>query len=342
METTTSSQNFSRGEALIISRTPLRLTLGGGGTDLPSYYTRFGGFVLSIAINKYVYLVVKRRFERSLRISYSTTEIRNSIEDISHPIVREALKLLNLKEYLEIVSIGDMPSQSGLGSSGSFTVGLLNSLYTYVGGSVSPEELAQKACYINMERLKEPSGKQDEYVAAFGGFICLDIDKTGRVTISRPNTSPDVMSELGSHLLFFYTGQLRSASEVLKSQQTAVENSEMIAIESFHKIKEIGLKVKKALEAGDLAEFGYLQHEHWLAKKGTSSKVSSSFIDQCYELGLKNGALGGKIMGAGGGGFLMFYCNNNRNKIRKAMVGKGLEEVRFGFEPEGSKIIVNF
>ena len=326
---------------MIISRTPMRLTLGGGGTDLPSYYSRFGGFVVSAALDKYIYLIVKRRFDREVRVSYSITEIVNSVDDIKHLVVRETLKLLGLEDHLEIVSVADTPSRAGLGSSGSFTVGLLHALHAFTGKNPSPRELAEEACRINMEMLGQPSGKQDEYVASLGGFICLDIDKAGSVTVSRLGVKPDVASELEKNLLFFYTGFRRDASEVLQSQKAAVERSETEALEAFHRIKEIGFEAKKTLESGDLREFGRLQHEHWLAKKGTSEKVSSSLIDKWYELGLENGALGGKIMGAGGGGFLMFYCEDGRDRIRKAMASEGLEEARFGFEPTGSKIIIN-
>jgi len=315
--------------------------LGGGGTDLPSYYSKFGGFVVSSAIDKYVYLVVKRRFEEEVRLSYSITEIVDAVDRIQHPIVREALRLLGLRDHLEIVSIGDVPSKTGLGSSGSFTVGLLHALHMYSGKNPSRQKLAEEACRINMELLKEPSGKQDEYVSSFGGFVCLNIGREGRVKVSPLRIPAEAVSELENNLLFFYTGIKREASDVLKDQQSAVERDEAGSVEPMHRIKEIGFGVRRALERGDITEFGKLQHEHWLTKRSLSPKMSNPLIDRWYRMGLESGAIGGKIMGAGGGGFLMFYCEDSRDRVRKAMVGEGLEEVRFRLGSEGSKIIIN-
>jgi len=328
-------------DSMIISRTPLRLTLGGGGTDLPSYYSRFGGFVVSTALSKYIYLVVKRRFEREVRVSYSTTEIVEDVGQIRHPIVREALKMLGLGAHLETVSIGDVPWRTGLGSSGSFTVGLLNALHAYMGQNGSKQELAEEACRIEMEILGEPCGKQDPYIASFGGFVCMKIDRSGNVEVKRLRIRPDVAVELERNLLFFYTGFQRRASDVLRSQSSAIDSDEDRALDAMHEIRRIGHDVKKALEGGDISRFGELQHEHWEAKRSISSKMSNPQINRWYEIGLKNGASGGKIMGAGGGGFLMFYCENGRDAIRKAMAREGLREVRFGLGAEGSKIVLN-
>jgi len=328
-------------DSMIISKTPLRLTLGGGGTDLPSYYSKFGGFVISTALDRYIYLFVKRRFEGEIRVSYSITEIAKDVDEIKHPVVRESLKLLGVKSHLEIVSIGDIPSKTGLGSSGSFTVGLLNALHSYKGDNHSRQELAEEACHIEMEKLKEPSGKQDPYIASFGGFTCLKISRNGEVEVERLKIPNNVARELENNLLFFYTGFARNASEVLQSQKSAIEGDGEKALDSMHRIKEIGFQVKHALEHGELTEFGRLQHEHWLAKKSVSTKMSNPFIDKWYKIALENGAVGGKIMGAGGGGFLMLYCENGRDKIRKAMAGEGLREVIFRLGVEGSKIIVN-
>lgn len=328
-------------DSIVISRTPLRLTLGGGGTDLPSYYTRFGGHVISTALDKYVYLAVKKRFESEIRLSYSTTEIVKNVEEIYHPVVREALKAIGLVNHLEIVSIGDIPSKTGLGSSGSFTIGLLHALHAYRGDHPSRQELADEACHIEMEILKEPSGKQDPYIASFGAFTCLNIDKNGGVEVKSLEISTDAARELENNLLFFYTGFQRDAKEVLANQGSAIERDEERALESMHRIKEIGFKVKRALESGDIAEFGRLQHEHWIAKRSVTEKMSNPLIDKWYALALKNGAMGGKIMGAGGGGFLMFYCENGRDSVKKAMAAEGLTEVRFRLGVEGSKIILN-
>lgn len=325
---------------MIISKTPLRLTLGGGGTDLPSYCSKYGGFVVTSALNNYIYLMVKRRFEENIKVSYSVTEIVKSIDDIRHSVVREALRLLELKSQLEIVSVGDVPAETGLGSSGSFTVGLLHALHAFKKENISHQKLAEDACRLEIEILREPCGVQDPYVAAFGGFICLDIARDGRVNVSPLRMSDDAVRELEGNLLFFYTGIKRSASLVLQDQGKSIENDGK-ALEAMHSIKEIGFKVKHALENGDLTEFGQLQHEHWVTKKCTSSQIANGPIDKWYDRALKNGAIGGKLMGAGGGGFLMFYCENGRDKLRKAMAEEGLKEVDFGFEREGSKIIIN-
>jgi len=328
------------GDAFIVCRTPLRLTLGGGGTDLPSYYSRFGGFVVTSSLDKYIYVVVKRRFEEEVRVSYSITEIVNDVNDIRHPVVREALKLLGIDKHLEIISIADVPSRTGLGSSGSFTVGLLHALHAFKGENPSRYELAEEACHLEMDILREPCGKQDQYIAAFGGFKCLNIDRDGRVEVEDLKISEECRRELESNLLFFYTGILRDSSEVLREQKERIESSGDV-LEAMHKIKEIGFKVKKALEEGDLAEWARLQHEHWMAKRGTAKSMTTSIIDKWYMLGIENGALGGKLMGAGGGGFLMFYVENNKNRVRKVMAGEGLREVRFGFSMDGSKIMIN-
>lgn len=325
---------------MIISKTPLRLTLGGGGTDLPSYYSKFGGFVVTSSIDKYVYLIVKPRFEEEVRVSYSITEIVKSVDEIRHPVVREALRLLGLNSHLEIVSIADAPSKAGLGSSGSFTVGLLHALHALKGENPSKRELAEEACRLEMDVLKEPCGKQDQYIAAFGGFICLEIDRNGHVDVQPLRISEEAIRELENNLLFFYTGVQRDSFTVLMEQQKALK-SEDEALEAMHRIKDIGLRVKKALEDGDLTEFGRLQHEHWMSKRRTAKAMSSDLIDKWYWLGIESGAIGGKLMGAGGGGFLMFYVESDKNRVRKAMAREGLREVRFGFSSEGSKIIIN-
>ena len=326
---------------MIVSKTPLRLTLGGGGTDLPSYSDEYGGFVVTSAINKYIYLVVNRRFEAPVRASYSITEIVYPIDDIKHPVIREVLKLLNLQSNLEIISIAEVPSKTGLGSSSCFTVGLLHALHTYKDEFLSRQTLAEEACSVQMKILKEPCGFQDTFIAAFGGFICLNIDKNGRVEVSHLRIHDEVMRELENNLLFFYTGIERSSTSVLQDQAANVKRDGSKALDAMHQIKDIGYKVKNALENGDLSEFGRLQDEHWQVKKATSGTISNERIDCWYEQGLKNGALGGKLIGAGGGGFLMFYCDNGRDKLRKAMAKEGLREIAFAFEPEGSTIAVH-
>lgn len=326
---------------MIISRTPVRIPFGGGGTDVISYSSQFGGFILSAAIDKYIYVSVNRRFERSIRVSYSRTEIVDSVSEIQHPLAREALKFTDLKEHLEIVTVADVPAGTGLGTSGSFLVGLLNALHTYKREHIPPQAVAEEACHIEIETLKEPIGKHDQYLAAFGGITSLEIDKNGEVTVVPVKISAHTTAELEHNLLLFYTGRSRSASTVLKEQSESTTKNEEKIINSLHRIKEIGREIKKALEEGRPDYFGQLLNEHWRVKKELSSKVSDPQIDRWYEIALKNGASGGKIMGAGGGGFFMFYCRHDKDKLREAMTKEELEEVRFRFDFEGSKILVN-
>jgi D-glycero-alpha-D-manno-heptose-7-phosphate kinase len=323
---------------MIVSKTPLRLTLGGGGTDLPSYSSKYGGFVVTSALDKYIYLVVNRRFEKPIRASYSITEIVHPIDNIQHPVIRESLRLLNLTSNIELISIAEVPSKTGLGSSSCFTVGLLHALHTYKDEQMSRQALAEEACRVQMDILQEPCGYQDTFIAAFGGFVCLDIQRDGQVKVTNLKIPDEAVRELEHNLVFFYTGIERSSLSVLNDQATNVKQDGSKALDAMHIIKDIGYKVKYALETGNLNEFGKLQNEHWLVKKATSPIISNKTIDHWYEVGLKAGALGGKIMGAGGGGFLMFYCENGRTKLRKAMAKEGLREIAFGFEPDGSKI----
>ncbi|MEM3804071.1 MAG: hypothetical protein QXX17_06630 [Conexivisphaerales archaeon] len=330
---------------MIISRTPFRLPLGGGGTDLPSYYSRYGGYVITAAIDKYMHIAVNRMFEDKIRVSYSVTEIVDSPEKIRHPVVREALKNTGIDRHIEIVSIADAPASTGLGSSGSFAVGLLNALYAYRGVHKTARELAEEACDIAMNKLKEPSGKQDEYIAAHGGIKVLEIAKDGHVDVKELKLDQEVISELEHNVLMFYTGIKRDASEVLREQQSRIANSskdeknDEDVVERMHRIKSIGVEIGKALQNGELTRFGELLHEHWIAKRGVSSKMSNDRIDRWCEIARRNGAIGEKLVGAGGGGFLMFYCENGKHELRKALAAEGLQEHRFRFDFTGSKII---
>ncbi len=326
---------------MIVTRTPLRIPLGGGGTDLPSYYTQYGGFLISAAIDKYIYITLNKRFEKSIRLSYSLTEIVDSVEEIKHPIVKEALKLLKIDSGIEITSIADVPSNTGLGTSSAFTVGLLNALHTYKNEKVNARDLAEEACYIEIELLKEPIGKQDQYLAAFGGIICLDIDRLGTVRVLPLKLSEDTLDQLESNTLIFYTGIKRSASEVLGSQSKDASLNQDKVIQGMHEIKKIGLEIKECFEKEDLERFGNLLDLHWQTKKTLSDKMTKERIDQWYEIARKNGALGGKLMGAGGGGFFMFYCNNGKNGLRKTMEQENLKEMRFRLDFEGSKVLIN-
>jgi len=327
---------------MIVTRTSVRLPLGGGGTDLPWYANEHGGFLLATAIDKYVYVIVKRRFEPSIRVSYSKTEIVDAVEQIQHPLVREALKLLKVQDPIEIVSLADVPANTGLGTSSSFTVGLLNALHAYGGEYVSAQQLAQEACQIEMDTLAEPIGKQDQYLAALGGVTCLEIARDGTVSALPLRLSPDAREQFESNTLLFYTGIRRNASEVLGEQRDASGKERNQQIERLHRIKEIGREVQRCFLAGDLDEFGRLLDAHWQVKRGLSPKVSESRIDRWYEIARANGALGGKLMGAGGGGFLMFYCNGGKQRLRSVMEQEGLQEMRFRIEKDGSKVLVNF
>ena len=326
----------------IVSRTPFRITLGGGGTDLPFFYEKEGGFLISASIKKYMYVLVSKRVHRDLLLSYSKSEMCSSLDDIQHPVIKECLKISNLADHLAILSYADIPAKSGLGSSGSFTVGLLNAINAYQNKYVRNEELAELACHIQMNILNEPSGKQDEYIAAFGGLTCFDISKTGKVTSTPLKISNSTKQQLENNLLFFDTGILRSASEVLTDQKVVFE-TEPEKIEYLRKIKDIGYRSKEVLESGHLDEFGYLLDEHWLQKKKTSKKISNNEIDKRYELAKTLGALGGKLIGAGGGGFLMFYANTDSSKtnIRKKFSSLGMNEMKFPFESKGTKIILD-
>jgi len=327
---------------MIVTRTPTRIPLGGGGTDIRSYASRYGGFLVSAAINKYVYITVNRRFEDSVRVSYSKTEIAQSVDEIEHPIVREALRLLRLKGGLEIVSVADVPANTGLGSSGAFTVGLLHALHTLKRDIVPAETLAEEASTILMDALGEPIGVHDQYLAALGGITCLAIDQNGRVQASPLAICDGIAEELEGILLLFYTGIRRSASALLGEESRAISQGHDGVTAALHTVKEVGWQVKEALERGDLRRFGELLDHHWRCKKRLSPRVSSDRIDRWYELAKRNGALGGKIMGAGGGGFFMFCCDNhNRARLREAMAAEGLRELRFAIDFEGSKVLVN-
>jgi len=324
-----------------MTRAPLRVTLGGGGTDLPSYYSIYGGFSVTGAIDKYVYLLSHERFDPGLRISYSKTEIVPQADDVEHPIVKEALKLIGSFDHLELMSVADLPARTGLGSSGSFTVALLNVLHASRGEHVPPSILAEEACDIAIERLHEPSGKQDEYTAAFGGINSYTIAMDGTVRVSPVRISKAAISELESELLLFYSGITRESRIILESQRKAAVAGKPDTVEGLHRIKQIGIDSRNALEAGDLKGFGRLLHEHWRTKKAMTPETSSPEIDAIYELAIKNGATGGKIMGAGGGGFFMFHCDTDRRKLTEVLEKHGLRRMSYRFEYEGSKTVFN-
>jgi len=329
---------------MILTRAPLRISLGGGGTDLPSYYSRYGGFILSSAINKYVYIYTNRpAADDLLRIKYSRYEEVSDVDEIQHDLVRPALKLLNLNTSLEIVSMADVPAGTGLGSSGSYLVALLTALYAFKREQVPAQVLAEQACDIEMNLAHHPVGKHDHYLAAFGGITCLDIDPDGTVHVSPLSISRGTMEELRNCVLLFYTGIIRRSEDILQDQEVDTQRGDTAVVESLHRTKELGYRIKEALETGDLERFGLLLDEHWRNKKRRSSKISHPEIDRWYDTAKENGALGGKVMGAGGGGFFIFYCpNNHKARLRQAMAAEGLREMPFDFDFEGAKVLVNF
>ncbi|MCI9138337.1 galactokinase [bacterium 1XD42-8] len=324
---------------MIIARSPLRISLGGGGTDLPSYYEQHEGFLISAAIDKYVYITLHQTFEKEILLKYSQFEKVKEIEEIKHPIIREALRMLDFKKSnLEICSMADIPAGTGLGSSGSFTVALLKALHAQKGDIVSTRTLAEEACDIEMVRLKEPIGKQDQYIAAYGGLTCMSFKKDGYVWVEPLNISNETLYNLEDHCILFFTGFSRSASSILDEQNKKSKEKDEEMLENLHFVKELGLKSKEALEKGDLKAFAELMNIHWEYKKKRSKGMSNSQIDEWYTLAMENGAIGGKMIGAGGGGFLMFYTED-KVRLRKAMSKTGMTEVRFRFEMEGAKIL---
>lgn len=324
---------------MIITRSPLRISLGGGGTDLPSYYVEHSGFVISAAIDKYVYITLHKTFLQEIIIKYSLLERVTSVEDIQHPLIKEALKTIDIgAPHLEIASMADIPAGTGLGSSGSFTTGLLKALHAYTNRTISPQELAEQACHIEIEKLKEPVGKQDQYIAACGGITCFKFLPNHQVEISPLKINRETLYNLEDNLLLFFTGYSRSASAILKEQDTKSKKNDKDMIANLHFIKELGRESKDVLESGDLHKFAELMNVHWEHKKQRGSNMSNDHINQWYQLARDNGALGGKLIGAGGGGFLMFYAED-KIRLRRAMLEAGLEEVRFRFDFEGTKIV---
>ena len=324
---------------MIITRSPLRVSLGGGGTDLPSYYRQHGGFLIAGAIDKYVYITIHSRFADGFLLKYSQLEDASSVDDIRHPIIREAIRLAGVEvRNLEIASMADIPAGTGLGSSGSFTTALLKALHAHKKHLVHPHELAEEACHLEIDILGEPIGKQDQYIAAFGGLTCLEFGTDDSVKAWPLAISEETLFNLEDNLLLFFTGYSRSASSILKEQDDKSKIADNNVTENLHFIKELGLNSKDALEAGNLAEFGRLMNVHWEWKKKRSSGISNGRIDEWYACAMANGALGGKVIGAGGGGFLMFYAGD-KAKLRHAMREQGLKEVRFRFDFEGTRLV---
>jgi len=326
---------------MIIARSPLRVTLGGGGTDLPSYYEKFGGFLIAAAIDKYIYITLHDTFVPDLIVKYSELERVPNARQLKHPIIREAFDLVGVSgQSLELTSMADLPAGTGLGSSGSFTTSLLKALHAHKRNLVHPAELAAQACDIELRRLKEPIGKQDQYISAYGGITCFNFRKDGTVEAWPLKVSQETRDNLEDNLLLFFTGYSRNASAILKEQDRKSKSNDQEMIENLHFIKDLGLQSQKALEGGNLEEFARLMDVHWQRKKQRSGGMSNPKINEWYDLARANGALGGKLIGAGGGGFLMFYAEE-KTRLRHAMAKAGLQEVRFRFDFEGTKLVIS-
>ena len=324
---------------MIITRSPLRVSLGGGGTDLPSYYREHGGFLVAAAIDKYIYITQHRTFQQEIIVKYSKLERVSAVDQVEHPIVREALKLTGVTEpHLELTSMADIPGGTGLGSSGSFTTALLKALHTYRRNLLSPAELAEQACDIELNKLGEPIGKQDQYIAAIGGITAFTFHPDGRVEYRPCKIAEETHFNLEDNLLLFFTGYSRSASAILKDQNDKSKNNDKAMLDNMHFTKELGYRSLDALESGNLEEFARLMDVHWQRKKSRSAGMSNAVINEWYDHAMASGALGGKLIGAGGGGFLMFYASDKK-RLRHAMREKGLQEVRFRFDFEGTKVV---
>lgn len=324
---------------MIITRSPLRISLGGGGTDLPSYYQEHGGFLVAAAIDKYVYITLHRTFVQDLIVKYSELERVPEAAQLKHPIIREAMALLGMDgQSLELTSMADIPSGTGLGSSGSFTTALLKVLHASNKNFISTAELAEQACKIEIERLREPVGKQDQYIAAVGGITVFTFHQDGRVEYRPCAISEETLFNLEDNLLLFFTGYSRKASKILKDQNEKSKQQDPAMLDNLHFTKQLGHQSLAELEAGNLEEFAHLMDIHWQRKKARTTGMSNARINEWYEYAMANGALGGKLIGAGGGGFLMFYAGD-KPKLRHAMREKGLQEVRFRFDFEGTKVV---
>jgi len=326
---------------VIIARSPLRISLGGGGTDLPSYYREHGGFLIAAAIDRYVYITLHDTFVEDFIVKYSQMERVRSVDEIVHPIIREAMRLTNTSgNYLEMTSMSDIPAGTGLGSSGSFTSALLHALHTHDRRLVLKDELAEAACHIEIDILGEPIGKQDQYIATFGGVTSFTFSADDTVAVAPVRASNETLANLEDNLVLFFTGYTRSASAILKDQDTRTKSNDPKMIDNLHRVKEIGLASLDALQSGDLHAFARLLHTHWELKRGRSAGMGNGDIDRWYATARDNGALGGKVIGAGGGGFLMFYTED-KTRLRHAMREAGLTEVRFKFDFVGTTTIVS-
>ena len=324
---------------MIITRSPLRISIGGGGTDLPSYYLEHGGFLIAMALSRHVYISMQHKFDPGITLKYSKIENVPSVDEIKHPIIREAFKLMEIAETdVEVTSVADVPAGTGLGSSGSFTTALLKALHIHKRRFVDTQGLAELACRIELDILKEPIGKQDQYIAAYGGLTAFTFSQDGCVEVETLPIADYVHEDIEENVLMFYTGRTRSASAILKEQDDKSKSSDPAMIQNLHRVKELGYQTRKAFLSGNLGTWGEIMLEHWEAKKHRSGSMSNPQIDELYDLALRNGAIGGKLVGAGGGGFLLFYADDAK-KLRRTMTGAGLKELFVHMDVEGTKVI---
>jgi D-glycero-alpha-D-manno-heptose-7-phosphate kinase len=328
---------------MIITRTPFRITLGGGGTDLSSYYSKYGGFIFAAAINKYVFINLNRPIVDDLvRVKYSKAETVTHRDELQHDLAREAMGMMGIETAVEIISMADVPSGTGLGSSSCYAVGLLNGLHTMKRDYVSLHELAEQACELEIGRLGKPIGKQDQYMASYGGLTVLDIAKDGAIKVKKAEVSGPTIIDLNRNLLMFYTNTSRDANEILSEQSKGAREEKKEVVESMHYIKDLGYRILEAAECGNITDIGLMFDQHWERKKRISTKMTNPRFDHIYQIAKENGALGGKISGAGGGGFFLFYVEEKQGKFREEMKKLGLREMRYRFDFEGTKVIVNF
>lgn len=327
---------------MIITRTPFRITLGGGGTDLPSYYTKYGGFIFAAAINKYMFININKPIvDDFVRVKYLKSEIVTHRDELKHDLAKEALRLMGIEKGIEIISMADVPAGTGLGSSSCYAVGLLNALHTMKRDYISLQQLAEEACYLEIDVLKKPIGKQDQYIGTFGGLTVLEIERDGKVNVSKARVSDSTIEDLQRNLLIFFTGVERSSLDILSDQSKGAEENKKEVVDILHYIKESGYKIKEIIESGNLTDFGLLLDQHWERKKRLSNKITNPKFDRIYQIAKENGALGGKISGAGGGGFFVFYAEKNHNRLRKSMEDAGLREMRYRFDFDGTKVMAN-
>ena len=332
---------------MIITRTPFRVTLGGGGTDLPSFYERHGGFIFAMGIDKYMYVSVNPPgVDRKIRLHYTQSEVVDHVSEVRHELAREALRFHGIEDRMEISSMADLPAGTGVGSSSCYLVGLLAALHQFRRDYVSLEQLAEEACHIELSVLKKKIGKQDQYMASFGGLTVLDIAKDGTVDVKPVKVRGGALASFAAHTHIYYTGMVRDAQEVLNDQDGAMKSdapARRTVEESLIEIKELGYRILDAIQCENFEQWGRLLHEHWMHKKRMSQKISVTWIDQLYEeVRHRFGVLGGKIIGAGGGGFLMLYCDKEPLRLEDFMVSRGLPRLYYGLESEGTKVVVNF